>query len=120
MTGTPIIAAKTGGMTRQVINHRDGSENGVGMPIEFKSMVGSQGVPYIYEDYVSNETIANAIYKLYSLSPEEKEDLSKKVKEYADSEFNITDTVNDWDETLNECIQNFKQGKFKFWNCEEL
>lgn len=120
MSGTPIIAPLTGGLTRQVIDHRDGSENGVGMPIEMQSLVGSQGVPYIYEDYVSNQTIADSIYKLYALNPEEKEALSKKVKDYTDSEFNLSDTINGWDETLYECIQSFKQGKYKSWNCEEL
>ena len=29
MTGKPIIALKTGGMTRQVVDHRDGTEHGV-------------------------------------------------------------------------------------------
>jgi glycosyltransferase involved in cell wall biosynthesis len=50
--GIPIIAAKTGGMTRQVVDHRDGSHNGVALDIDIKTLVGSQGVPYIYEDYV--------------------------------------------------------------------
>ena len=46
----PIIAVKTGGLTRQVVDHRDGSENGVAIDVEFQSLVGSQGVPFIYED----------------------------------------------------------------------
>ena len=116
--GTPIIVNMTGGLQEQVIS---GAEMfGVPLLPSSKAIIGSQDVPYIYEDYVSNETIANSIYKLYSLSPEEKEALSKKVKEYTDFEFKMEDTINDWDETLNECIQSFKQGKYKFWNCEEL
>ena len=51
--GNPIIAGKTGGLTRQVVDHRDGTHNGVALDIVNKTMVGSQGVPYIYEDYVS-------------------------------------------------------------------
>ena len=46
-TGTPIIAPKTGGLTRQVVDHRDGSENGIALDIEFQSLVGSQSVPFI-------------------------------------------------------------------------
>ncbi|HCT53552.1 MAG TPA: hypothetical protein DF712_13950, partial [Balneola sp.] len=49
MAGTPIIAPKTGGLTRQVVDHRDGSENGVALDIDVKTLVGSQQVPYIYE-----------------------------------------------------------------------
>ena len=51
--GNPIIAVKTGGLTRQVVDHRDGSENGVALDVEFKTLVGSQGVPFIYEDYAT-------------------------------------------------------------------
>ena len=45
--GKPIIAVKTGGLTRQVVDHRDGSENGIALPVEFQTCVGSQIVPYI-------------------------------------------------------------------------
>jgi glycosyltransferase involved in cell wall biosynthesis len=107
--GTPIIAVKTGGLTRQVIDHRDGTENGVSLPVELQTLVGSQTVPYIYEDYVSNETIANGIMKLYNMSDEEKEILCKKVLEYVDSEFNLKDVVDKWDETLTELIGNWKE-----------
>ena len=61
-TGTPIIAVQTGGLTRQVVDHRDQSENGIALPVEMRTLVGSQIVPYIYEDYVSNPTVANAIF----------------------------------------------------------
>ena len=89
------------------------------MPIEFKSLVGSQGVPYIYEDYVSNETIANAMMSLFNLTPEEKKELNKKVKEYAKTQFAMEDTVSEWDRTMYECLQEFKN-EYKPWRCEEL
>ena len=65
MTGTPIIAAKTGGLTKQVCNSQTGGENGVALDIDFKTLVGSQTVPYIYEDYVSNDNVAKGIMRLY-------------------------------------------------------
>ena len=37
--GNPIIAVKTGGLTRQVVDHRDGSENGVALDVEYQSLV---------------------------------------------------------------------------------
>ena len=119
MGGTPIIAPCTGGLTRQVLDHRDGSHNGVAMPVEFRSLVGSQGVPYIYEDYVSSETIAAAMMKLYNLSPDERKALNKKVKEYAKTQFAMEDTISEWDRTMYECLQEFKNG-YKAWRCEEL
>ena len=106
--GRPIIAAKTGGLTRQVVDHRDGSENGVALPIEFKTCVGSQLVPYIYEDYVSCETIANGIEKLYNLSPVERNQLGEKARAYVQSEFAYDDVIDRWHQTLNETIENWK------------
>ncbi len=108
-TGTPIIAGKTGGLTRQVVDHRDGTENGVALDIVTKSMVGSQAVPYIYEDYVSNDDTANALTKIYKLSDKEKNNLSQKVLNYVNSEFNHQDMIDTWDKTLNDLIDNWKE-----------
>ena len=110
--GTPIIAVKTGGLTRQVVDHRDETENGVALPVETKTLVGSQQVPYIYEDYVSSETTAEAIMKMYSMPKEDREKLSEKVRSYALSEFGYNNTIERWDETLRDLIENWQKDKF--------
>jgi glycosyltransferase involved in cell wall biosynthesis len=106
--GTPIIAGKTGGLTRQVVDHRDGSENGVALPIKTKTLVGSQHVPYIYEDYVDNDDVARGLYKLYNMSPQEKEELSLKVEKYANEEFAYEKTVDEWHNTLKDTVENWR------------
>jgi glycosyltransferase involved in cell wall biosynthesis len=107
-TGTPAIAVKTGGLTRQVVDHRDGSENGVALDVELQTLVGSQQVPYIYEDYVSIETVANGIMRLFEMPEKERKKLSDKVIKYAKEEFDYQDTIDLWHETLNETISNWK------------
>tara|TARA_E500000331_G_scaffold313057_1_gene321473 strand:+ start:727 stop:1971 length:1245 start_codon:yes stop_codon:yes gene_type:complete len=107
--GTPIVAVKTGGLTRQVVDHRDGTENGVALDVEFQSMVGSQGVPYIYEDYVSANTVANGIMKIYNLDESEKDNLSKKVLDYVDSSFSYSEMIETWDKSLSGIIENWKE-----------
>tara|TARA_Y100001970_G_scaffold78373_5_gene99757 strand:+ start:23066 stop:24319 length:1254 start_codon:yes stop_codon:yes gene_type:complete len=109
--GTPIIAIKTGGLTRQVVDHRDNSENGVALDVEFSSLVGSQNVPYIYEDYVSIETVSNAILKMYEMPLEEREELGRKCMRYALSEFSYQNTIDEWDRTLIQTIEDWKEGK---------
>lgn len=112
--GRPVIAAMTGGLTRQVVDHRDNSENGVALPIEFKTCVGSQAVPYIYEDYVLNETTAAAIEKLYRMSPDEREALGEKASAYVKSEFDYQSTIDMWHETMNKTISGWKEN-YKSW-----
>ena len=104
----PIIALKTGGQTRQVVDHRDESENGVALPVEFRSLVGSQSVPYIYEDYASVETIADAFLKIHDLSPDERYELGQKARSYVLDEFCQDDMLTRWHETLSDLDQNWR------------
>ena len=118
--GKPIIALKTGGLTRQVVDHRDGSENGVALDVDFQSLVGSQQVPYIYEDYCSHKKTANAIMKLYSMSPGEKKALGEKCRAYAMSEFSHQKTIDLWHEDLLKLVEGWKNKKPPQWKIEEL
>ena len=118
MTGTPIIAPKTGGLTRQVENFKDMTHNGVALEVDFKTLVGSQSVPYIYEDYVQNENFANAMMKIYKMSKKERQALSRKVKSYAEEEFSHQKTVDSWAESMKSTIKNFKNRKN--WQIEEI
>lgn len=113
MAGTPIVAATTGGLTRQVIDYRDGSHNGVAVPIALRTLVGSQGVPYIYEDYASNEDIADGIRKIYDLNDEERLALKTKVHQYASEEFSHQKTVDLWHQSMLDAIREFKS--YKSW-----
>ena len=117
--GKPIIAMKTGGLTRQVVDHRDGTENGFGLPVEMQSMVGSQSVPYIYEDYCSAQTTAEAILKMYELGEEGRDELGQKAMAYAHSEFSLQDTVDSWDSTLNDLVDNWRS-RYQPWHMEEM
>ena len=109
-TGTPIIAAKTGGLTRQVVDHRDETENGVALDIRLRSLVGSQGVPYIYEDYASVEDAATAIHKIYSMSEDERGALGNKARDYVMSEFDIDKTIDLWNDSLLKLVRDWKEG----------
>lgn len=108
--GNPIIASKTGGLTRQVIDHRDGTENGVGLDITLKSLVGSQGVPYIYEDYCSVEDAADAIYKIFDMPSEERLALGEKAREYVQQEFSMQKTIDLWDRSLTKLVEDWNSG----------
>jgi len=117
--GKPIIATKTGGMTRQVVDHRDGTENGIGLDIELKTLVGRQQVPYIYEDYASVESIVNAFLKMYEMGPEKRRKLGQKARDYVLSEFALQNTIDAWHDSLNDTIEKHKSTKSR-WSLETL
>jgi len=117
--GKPIIATKTGGMTRQVVDHRDGSVHGVGLDIELRTLVGSQQVPYIYEDYVSVETIAQSFMEMYEMGPIRRRQIGAKARQYVLSEFSLQTTIDQWHDSLNETIERFRNRKHR-WTLETL
>ena len=80
--------------------------------------MGSQSVPYIYEDYASTEDYASGMMKLYSLDEKEKAKLSKKVYDYAHDEFGLQKTIDMWHETMLDTLEKFKNNKR--WDITEL
>jgi len=113
MTGTPIIASKTGGLTRQVVDHRDNTQNGIALEIDMQTVVGNQHVPYIFEDYVSHENVAKGLYKMYKIENKDLENLSKKVESYTKSEFDYIKMIEAWDKSLKQAIQKNKLTKIE-------
>tara|TARA_Y100000310_G_scaffold227085_1_gene229298 strand:+ start:14 stop:1267 length:1254 start_codon:yes stop_codon:yes gene_type:complete len=109
--GNPIVAVKTGGLTRQVVDHRDGTENGVALDVKHTTLVGSQNVPFIYEDYADVHDVAEGFYKLYSMDKSERAALSTKCKEYASQEFDLQTTVDNWHNTLLDLVEKWQAGE---------
>ena len=107
--GKPIIATKTGGLTRQVINFKTGEENGIALEPELKTLVGSQSVPYIFEDYVPQDKIADAIKKIYDMDIIKRQSLGKKAREYVLENFKYEKTVKEWDKSLENTINNWRK-----------
>lgn len=76
-------------------------------------------VPYIYEDYVTIETAAEGLYNLFKKTSDEKNDLRKKVRDYALSEFSYQKTVDDWHQTMKDTIENWRS-TYKRWETKEI
>lgn len=113
MCGRPVIALKTGGLTHQVEDPVSGEQFGIGLNPEVKSLIGNHSVPYIYEDNVSNETVAHAIMDMYEMGPDKRAELGRKGMERAHREYNIDNVVRDWDTTLEKTIADYRtDGRF--------
>jgi glycosyltransferase involved in cell wall biosynthesis len=120
MCGKPIITIKTGGLTRQVENHETGEQYGFGLDPEVKSLVGNQMVPYIYEDFVSHETVSNAFMKMYELGPDKRKELGQRAMKHAHENYNIEKMVKDWDKSLSKLIEGWKDNPPKRWSHTEI
>ena len=92
--GTPIIVNMTGGLQEQVTD----GENFFGIGIEpcSKAVVGSQEVPYIYEDRVSEEDVVGALTKMYNMSKEDREELGNAGARHVQKNYNFKDFEKSW------------------------
>ena len=120
MCGKPIIALKTGGLTRQVEDPDTGEQVGIGLDPEVRTMVGNHMVPYIYEDFVSHETLRDAFMKMYELGEDGRTELGKKALERVRKEYDLKKVVSDWDRTLEITIEKWKSKVEPRWKVTEI
>jgi len=92
--GTPIIANMTGGLQEQV---RSGSDL-FGIPLfpESKAVIGSQDVPYIYEDRLSEGQVVSALEKMLAMGPEERVKLGASGREHVLKNYNFKTFNEQW------------------------
>ncbi len=119
MCGKPIIAIKTGGLTRQVEDLETGEQFGIGLEPECKSMVGNQMVPYIYEDYITHEALTNAFMKMYEWGPEKRKQVGLRALEHAKKDYDINQLIKSWDESLEKLMQTWKDNHHN-WEIREI
>ncbi len=108
MTATPIIVLKTGGLTRQVEDPDTDETFGIGLEPEVRSLFSSNAAPYMYEDFVSRETVAKAMMTMYEWGPDKRAEVGKLALEYAKQEFNLTKMIMSWDMGLSNLIDNWR------------
>jgi len=102
---TPIIATMTGGLQEQVT---DGDEwFGVGLTPASKAVIGSQSVPYIYEDRVCQEDVVNALLKMYNMTKEERQALGAKGRQHVMQNYNFEQFQSNWVELIDSVVENY-------------
>lgn len=119
MAAKPVIALKTGGMTRQVEDHETGEQYGVALEPEVRSLVGNQMVPYIYEDFVSHETVSKAFMTVFEWGPEKRAEVGKRALAHARKHYGVDSLVSEWDRTLTSTMQTWRS-THKRWHHIEL
>ena len=93
--GTPILVNMTGGLQDQAT---DGERFfGKGIYPASKAIIGSQEVPYIYEDRLNEDDFVNALKEIYDLSEEDRLQLRTDCAAWARDRFNFDNFVESWD-----------------------
>jgi glycosyltransferase involved in cell wall biosynthesis len=95
---TPIIVNMTGGLQEQVTNGERWF--GIGIEPASKAVIGSQEVPYIYEDRVRKEDFIKALHDMYNMSSAERAELGKAGREHIVKNYSMDSFVQKWDEVL--------------------
>lgn len=101
---TPIIVTMTGGLQEQVT---DGEKwFGIGIEPTAKAVIGSQQVPYIYEDRISKEDFLSALLEMYSKTEEELQELGKLGKQHVQKNYNFETFNERWVSLMTNIYEN--------------
>ncbi len=119
---TPILVNMTGGLQEQVTD----GENwfGVGVQPSSKAIIGSQNVPYIYEDRLNKQDFLDALHKLYNMPEEERQELGKAGRSHVLTNYNFNDYGDKWVELMLSVHEKYgsweTRKEYKSWEIVEL
>jgi len=91
---TPIIVNMTGGLQEQVTNGSDWF--GVGINPSSKAVIGSQDIPWIYEDRLSGDDVVQALLKLYNMTQEERVSLGAAGRQHVVDNYGFEKYKENW------------------------
>jgi glycosyltransferase involved in cell wall biosynthesis len=135
--GTPIVVNMTGGLQFQigdwwcdlkdfsdqekltkVARSRKNTHNWWGVPVypAARNLVGSQQVPYIYDDRVNSDDVADALEKIYKMGPRKRRDLGLRAREWAKEQFGMERLAKGWDDGLTKAIEAHRELRGKMDN----
>jgi hypothetical protein len=83
-------------------------------------VVGSQNIPYINEDRVSEKDFLDALVKIYNLSKEERDELGRKGRQHLLKNYNPAIELPKWDELLTKIYFERKNKKSQNWTMEVI
>lgn len=120
--GTPIIVNMTGGLQEQITDGKNWF--GIGIKPASKAVIGSQQVPYIYEDRVSEEDFVKALETMMSTPEDKRKKMGVKGREYVSKNYGFEKFNESWVKIIDEVIE--KNGSwntrknYERWSLQEV
>ena len=112
----------TGGLQEQVTDGKNWF--GIGIKPVSKAIVGSQDVPYIYEDRVNAEDVIDALNKMHNMSREQRAALGKMGRAHVDSNYSYTQYRERWVKLIPDIHKKYgsweSRTNYKSWELLEL
>jgi glycosyltransferase involved in cell wall biosynthesis len=119
---TPIIVNMTGGLQEQVTNGEEWF--GIGIEPSSKAIIGSQEVPWIYEDRICKGDFIEALLKFYNMSQQEKESLGKKGRKHVLENYSLSQYSSMWYNLFSDVIENHgswdSRKNYVSWKLKEI
>ena len=119
---TPIIVNMTGGLQEQVTNGQEWF--GIGLNPCSKAVIGSQDVPYIYEDRISKECFIDALLEFYNYSEDKRRQLGESGRKHVLKEYGFAKYSGLWYQAFQKVFDDFGSWKnrknYQHWKLEEL
>ena len=120
--GTPIICTMTGGLQEQVTNGEEWF--GIGIHPASKAVIGSQQVPYIYEDRLNKEDFLNSLEKMYNLDENEYKKMAEGGLEHIKKNYSFESYRQRWIHFMNYIHNHFgsyeNRKNYKSWDKNTL
>ena len=95
---TPIVVCMTGGLQEQVTDGEDWF--GIGLEPASKAIIGSQDIPYIYEDRLNEGDFVDALEKMFKLTKKQYKAMGKKGRKHLEKNYKFEDYGKRWDDLL--------------------
>lgn len=92
--GTPIIVNMTGGLQEQVTDGK--SWFGIGLEPDSKAIIGSQQVPFIYEDRLNGKKVVAALRSMYGMPEEDRAIYGRSGREHVVKNYNFETFNQTW------------------------
>ena len=117
---TPIIVTKTGGLQDQVRNKDQ--LFGIEILPSSQAVIGSQEVPFIYEDRISEEQMVGALKAFVEIPKETRKLVGQAGRQHVIDNFNFTDFINRWDTILTDTYNKgvWPNKSYKGWELKEI
>jgi len=96
--GTPIIVCMTGGLQEQVTDGKNWF--GVGIEPASRALVGSQQVPFIFEDRLNKQDFLDALLKIYNMTRSERREVGMAGHAHVNKNYNFENFKKKWVEIM--------------------